>query len=402
MIKRIAIVFLLTCSLFGQTSYYSTYGFGLPSPAISARYLALGQTGIAIPDSISLNVSNPALWDGFMTTSVQGQMGVSSFSTSSDLPGATLSQFLGFSFKFPIGKDAGFAMGIIPYSRMKGEISYNDSIDFYGEPVRYSSDVDVEGGISEFFLGGGYRIGERLSLGLKTRLFFGSYLTRMATDVLDDGSVNTYYRKYVVVEGSQLELGAYWISLNRKLELGATYTQNLNFDYYRYYDYYFGDDTTTDVQSLKFPTTFQFGVRRKLGEALAFSADFAYSMVSTSLFEDFSVINTSSTQDPFCVGIGLEKQPAIKVNASYWQKMAFRAGAFYKTEAIYQSGKLSETGISFGVGVPFNHYSNRIDLAVVASIRDGFLSETIGKEKLLSFYASVTTGELWFKRFKRF
>ncbi|MBU1636001.1 hypothetical protein KJ762_16070, partial [bacterium] len=311
-------------------------------------------------------------------------------------------QFLGFSFKFPIGKDAGFAMGITPYTRMKGEISITDSIESYDPKVYYSSEVDVEGGISEFFLGGGYRVSPRLSLGLKTRLFFGSYLTRMATDVDDDGSVNTYYREYAVVEGSQLELGAYWISQNQKLELGATYAQNLNFDYYRHFDYYFGDDTTMAVQSLKFPTTFQLGMRRKLGESLAFSADLAYSMVSSSLFEEFSVVNTSSTQNPLYVGIGLEKQPASRINASYWQKIALRTGAFYQTEAVYQDGKLSETGISFGVGVPFNHYSNRIDLAVVASIRDGFLSGKIGKETLLSFYASVTTGELWFKRFKRF
>lgn len=400
--KRVAMLVLLTCSLFGQNSYYSTYGFGLSSPALSARHLALGRTGVAIPDSISLNMSNPALWDGFMTTSVQGQLGTSSFTTSSGLPGAAQSQFLGFSFKFPIGKEAGFAMGITPYTRMKGEISYSSSTDFYGDTVSYSSDVDVEGGISEFFLGGGYRINPQLSLGLKTRLFFGSYLTRMATDVDADGSVNTYHRKYSVVEGSQLELGAYWISLDRKLELGATYTQNINFDYYRHFDYYFGEDTTTAIQSLKFPTTFQFGMRRKLGKSLAFSADLAYSVVSVSLFEDFSVVGTSSSRDPFYVGLGLEKQPVIRGNAPYWQKIALRTGAFYKTEAVYQSGKLSETGISFGIGIPFNHYSNRIDLAFVASIRDGFLSETVGKEKLLSFYASVTTGELWFRRFKRF
>jgi len=402
MIKRVALLFLLTCSLFGQTSYYSSYGFGLSSPAVSARYLALGQTGIAIPDSISLNISNPALWDGFMTTSAQGQLGASTFSTSSGLPGATQSQFLGFSFKFPIGNDAGFAMGITPYSRMKGKLSISDSTEFYDSMVNYSSEVDVEGGISEFFLGGGYRVNPRLSLGLKTRLFFGSYLTRMATDVDDDGSVNSYYREYAVVKGSLLEFGAYWISQSRKLELGATYTQNLKFNYYQHFDYYFGNDTTMAAQSLKFPTTFQFGLRRKLGESLAFSADLAYSLISSSLFNEFNIVNTSSTQNPIYVGVGLERLPVSRMNTSYWQKIALRTGAFYKTETVYQSDKLTETGVSFGIGVPFNHYSNRIDLAVVASIRDGFLSDTIGQEKLLSFYVSVTTGELWFKRFKRF
>lgn len=402
MIKRIAIVFLLTCSLFGQTSYYSTYGFGLLSPSVAARYLALGQTGVAIPDSISLNRSNPALWNGLMTTSVQGQLGAVSLATSSGFPGTALTQFLGFSFKFPIGKDAGFAMGLVPYSRMKGEYSFTSSTGFYGTMLNYSADVDVEGGISEFFLGAGYRISQRLSLGLKTRLFFGNYRIRMATDIENDGSANSYYRKYIVMEGAQFETGAYWISSNRRLEIGATYTGNLNFDYYRHYDYYFGEDTTMAAQSLKFPTKVQVGVRRKLGKTLALSADFAYSKVAASLFEDFSVLSTSATQNPVYIGFGLERQPTSKVSASYWQKMALRTGAFYRTEAVYQSGGLSEKGVSFGIGIPFNHNYNRIDLALVASIRDGFLSDVIGQEKMLSFYASVTTGELWFKRFKRF
>jgi hypothetical protein len=69
---------------------------------------------------------------------------------------------------------------------------------------------------------------------------------------------------------------------------------------------------------------------------------------------------------------------------------------------IYQSGGLKESGISIGVGLPFMQNLNRMDLAVVAAIRDGFLNNTYGKEKVLSVYISVTTGELWFRKFKRF
>ncbi len=395
------ILFLLMIPLLGQTSYYSSYGFGMLSPAVSPRFLALGQSGLAIPDSIGLNGSNPALWNGFVTTSLQGQLGMSSFNTSVGIPGSVVAQFLGFSFKFPLGKKMGFAMGMQPYSRMHGTSVHQDTVNFYGESVPYLSNVDVEGGISEYFFGAGYRWSERFSCGVKTRLFFGTYLTRMETDI-DDGRTKSYYRKYAGVEGLQIELGAYWINSKRNFELAATYSRNLAFDYYHYYDYYFGDDTTSGSRSIPFPTAIQLGARKTLGGSLAISADLGYALVSPDLYEDFYVINTSGAQNPFYVGIGIERLPSPKLYSSYWQRLSWRGGVFYKSAAVYQSGGLHEMGVSCGIGIPFNRFSNRIDLAVVASLRDGFLTDTIGREQVLSFYVGITAGELWFRRLHRY
>ncbi len=402
MVKRILTVFLIAFPLFGQTSYYSSYGFGIESPTVSARYLALGQTQMAITDSIGLNSSNPALWTGFITTSVEGQLGTSFFNSSTGAPGASKTRFLGLSMKFPIGKDIGIAMGITPFTRMIGELTYIDSTNFYGSMVPYRADIGVRGGISQAFIGGGYRLNSHFNLGLKVHLFFGSYLTKMATDIDINESVNSYFRKYTIVDGSQLGLGAYWTSSNRKLSLGSYLDYNMSFKYSRFYDYYYGDDDSSAAKHIDYPTTLRFGVCQKITKSLAFSADLGYSIVSKTLYKDFFIFEPSESQNPFFVGVGLENQVFPKINAPVWQRISYRAGAFYKTGSVYQSGGMSETGVSFGLGIPFNHYSNRIDLAVVASVRDGFLSATIGKEKVMSFYASITTGELWFRRYRRF
>ncbi len=399
MIKRILIVMLLTVSLFGQNSNYSSYGFGLSSPSIPVRNLALGGTGLAIPDSISLNLLNPALWSGFVTTSLQGQVGTSTVGAEPGFTDLVMTQFLGFSFKFPIGKKIGVAMGITPVTRMRAEKSFfSDSTSL----IQYTSDVDVKGGISQFFFGGGYRVSPNFSLGLKTQIFFGNYLTKMATDLDIDGGMNSYFRKYTIIQGTQLGLGAYWVSKDRKMEVGTTIDHRLKFDSYSNYDFYFGPDSTTKKKNIPYPSTFQLGVRRKMTGSLALSVDVSYSLVPKSLYNDFYVVETSDAQNPFYAGIGFEKATALRPGASIWSRMALRTGAFYKSESIYQSGGLQETGISVGVSLPFNHNLNRIDLAIVASIRDGFLNETIGKEKVLSFYAGITTGELWFRKFKRF
>ena len=393
---------LLTGSLFGQNSYYSSYGFGLSSPSIPVRNLALGGTGLAIPDSISLNLLNPALWNGFVTTSLQGQVGTSTVSADPGSPGLVLTQFLGFSFKLPIGKKIGVAMGIAPVTRMTAEKSFSDSASFGSSTVPYTSDMDVKGGISQFFFGGGYRVNPQLSLGLKTQIYFGNYLTKMATDLDTDGGMNSYFRKYTIIQGTQLGLGAYWVSKDRKMEVGTTIDHRLKFDSYNNYDFYFGPDSTTKKKNISYPSTFQLGIRRKMTGSLAFSVDISYSLVPKSLYKDFYVIEISDAQNPFYAGIGFEKATAPGPGVSTWNQMALRAGAFYKSESIHPSGGLQETGISVGVSLPFNRHLNRIDLAIVASIRDGFLNETVGKEKVLSFYAGITTGELWFRKFKRF
>jgi hypothetical protein len=66
--KQFLLLIGLTGLLLGQNSNYTQYGLGMSSPNSSVRSLALGNTGLAIPDSISLNLMNPALWNGFVTT----------------------------------------------------------------------------------------------------------------------------------------------------------------------------------------------------------------------------------------------------------------------------------------------------------------------------------------------
>lgn len=398
MYKRILLLLLISGSLIGQNSNYSSYGFGLPTPYLSVRSLGLGNTGVAISDSLSLNLANPALWNGFATTSLQGQLGSSMLENQQGI----LTQFLGFSVKFPVGDKIGLALGITPVTRMNGKKSFTDSTSFGSTVVNYSSDVQVSGGISQFFIGGGYRVSPRFQLGLKAQVYFGNYLTKMDTDLDDDGSINSYFKKYTIVQGVQIGTGSYWISRDRKSELALYLDYRLKFESYRMYDFYFGDDSTTSRQAIPYPATFQLGARRKISKSLAFSADVSHSIVSGSLFKDFYVLEKTEVQNPFYIGLGIEKEKPYLPGSNIWQQMALRGGVYYKSEMIYQSGGLKESGISIGVGLPFMQNLNRVDLAIVAAIRDGFLNETYGKEKVLSFYISVTTGELWFRKFKRF
>ncbi|HOG75859.1 MAG TPA: hypothetical protein PLQ47_06490, partial [Candidatus Marinimicrobia bacterium] len=178
--SRRTILFLLILSLNGwsQISYYANYGFGVESPANSVRILGMGRIGTAVRDSMSLNQSNPALWQGFGSTSLQGQMYTSALSIPDlDFKGRIVN-FSGFSFKLPVGKRAGLAIGLAPLSRMKSSVSFADSLIFQDDKFEYNSVVELSGGISELYLGSGYRVSPNLAIGLRANFLFGNYVVR--------------------------------------------------------------------------------------------------------------------------------------------------------------------------------------------------------------------------------
>jgi hypothetical protein len=399
--KRFLLWLGLTGILWGQNSNYAQYGFGMPSPSFSVRSIALGNTGLAMPDSISLNLLNPALWNGFVTTSIQGQLGSSGLTDEQGATDQFLTQFLGFAFKVPVKKSIGIAIGIAPLTRMVAQKTFVDSTDFGAAPIYYSADMNIKGGISQFFMGGGYRLNPQLCLGFKIMVNFGSYLTKIATDIDYDGSINSYTSKYTDIEGTQLGLGSYWANKHQDLELALYLDLPINFQTYRIYDFYYGPDSTTAKSRISFPSHLQLGLRKKWHDVLAFSLDFAYSMIPKTMFADFIVFEPIKAQNSSFIGIGIESNRASKSGEPIWRKLILRGGAYYKSGSIYQAGGLTETGVSLGMGIPFHYNLSRVDLAVVSSVRDGFLNDIAGKEKVLSFYVSVTTGELWFRKYRR-
>ncbi|MCK4295777.1 MAG: hypothetical protein KAX28_03865, partial [Candidatus Marinimicrobia bacterium] len=72
--KLLALLILFSTVAFAQNSFYSSYGFGIESRSLPVRMIGMGNTGSAVEDSLSLNTLNPAFWNGFLSTSLQGQV----------------------------------------------------------------------------------------------------------------------------------------------------------------------------------------------------------------------------------------------------------------------------------------------------------------------------------------
>ena len=400
--KLLALLILFSTVAFAQNSFYSSYGFGIESRSLPVRMIGMGNTGSAVEDSLSLNTLNPAFWNGFLSTSLQGQV-ESSFLNVPEVPfNNALSRFMGFSLKLPITKKIGVAFGLMPETRVHAKNTFVDSTKFIDSFIPYRYSVEALGGISEFFIGGGYRINPQWRVGIKTKLYFGNYINKGSADINNNGTVDSYYNRRVTVNGSQIGLGVAWVDKSGELCLSGYIDQSINFKYKTDYDYFYGPDSTIGFKSLNYPSSYRLGISKKLPMNLRFNTDFRFTKVSSSLFNDFYQFKRTSSKDSYFIGIGLEKLPSDRKDSKFLAKLFFRIGTYYRTEPFYYlQKKVEESGVSFGIGVPFRRDLSRLDLAIVAAKRDGFLNEKIGSEKVISLHIGITTGGIWFRKSKR-
>lgn len=402
--KIITSILLITTVGLSQNSFYSIYGFGSKSPSTPVRSLGLGKTGSASIDTIGLNTLNPALWTNFLTTSMQGQVNSSHLSSTDVSFKGTLSRFTGFSFKFPIGRRIGAAIGVEPETRANADRSFIDSTSFGNSFVPYENRVDVTGGISSLFFGSGYKLTKHIALGAKIKVFFGSFSSKYNTDIGGEGGIDSNFEKQISVNGSQIGFGILWTSKNNKASLSAYTEQSVNFKYKTFLNYQYaslgnweGLDTSTCYNSLDYPSFYRIGFAQDISGLLNLSIDLGFSKMPISTLQKFYLFEPISSTDSYFIGVGFEKKPPIKSRNS-WEKLFYRVGGYYDREPIYHFDKeVTEYGISVGLGIPFNYGLSRLDFALIFSQRSGFLDEKIGRENMMSFNIGITAGEIWFR-----
>ncbi|HPC35508.1 MAG TPA: hypothetical protein P5268_04335 [Candidatus Marinimicrobia bacterium] len=403
--SRRAILFLLVLSLNGwaQISYYANYGFGVESPANSVRILGMGRAGVAVRDSMSLNQSNPALWQGFGSTSLQGQMYASTLSIPElDFKGKMVN-FSGFAFKLPVGRRVGLAIGLAPLTRMKSSVSFADSLIFQGDKFEYNSTVELSGGISELYLGTGYRVSPNLAVGLKAQLLFGNYVVRNHTEIDSDNDLESYYKRTIAVDGNRITIGLLLSDHSQRYNLAATIEKGNKFKSSTFIENNYGPDTTIKSDPINFPTIIKVGINLPVTKNLALNADMQYGIYEADLFQKFYIFQQfkSDSRNSFAVGVGLEKSPGQAFKNTFLQKLYYRGGAYYQTEPVYLNSGIREYGITAGISLPFFYNLNRMDFALTYGLKNGFLSDEIGNEKILNIHFCITTGEPWFRKYKK-
>ena len=397
--KRILLITIIAINiLFAENSFYSQNGFGLISENISVRSQGLGNSGNAIVDSLSLTSENPAFWYNFETTSLQGELTAANQNAEKLDGGFRSSGLSGFSMKFPVGEYIGVAFGLKPNFRSNFETTNIHNQPFNGDTIVFVNESKYSGGISEAFLGFGYKLGSRLSFGLKSKILFGNYDFYNKTDKLNNSTMDSEYSEKLEMSGFQTEFGLGW-NQRDNFTLGLSYSIHHSFNYRSHYDYYFGADQSTKNKDVKMPSQLTISLQKKLIKQLYFTSDFYYLQDYSNLVENVRFFSDIKSDDSYFVGFGLERVHGRKIEKKFWKNFNYRLGGFYRTEPFYKNNdQVKDLGVSAGFGIPMNFNMTQLDVAVQYVQRSGFLEDEIGKESIYKLSVGITTGGLWFRR----
>lgn len=218
----LALLFTITAfSQSGLNSIYSAYGIGDVQVRDYNGYGGMGGLGVALPSVTTLNDLNPASYAYLPSNRLMLELsfGGKSVNYTNSTQNISAGDFtiqkaaMGLS----LFKNLGTSFGIKRYS----SVDYLTSGNLYviGTDSKLSSEIEGNGGLYQFYLSNGLKIGKNLSVGLTTGLLAGSVNRRenILTSASDGISIekNLYYSEFVLNGGLQYAFkagGLKWIA----------------------------------------------------------------------------------------------------------------------------------------------------------------------------------------------
>ena len=407
-------IFLLNIfSAYSQTnisSPYSRYGLGQIHQNNSIKAMSMGGVCYAQSASDFINISNPASYSAFDTTSFVFEGGINGvFCQLRNQNNAVFTSNLSLNyllFGFPISKRFAFSFGLLPYSNIGYSIIDSAHITDIGD-IKYF--FKGEGGFNKFYGGASAKLFKGLSAGLNVSYLFGS-LNKSRTVTFPE-SVNIYSiheSNETKVSDIILDYGLLYqkrFKNDNTLSLGLVtgLTSKLNakefiltesFSGITYASTYIKDtlENTTTSGDIILPPYFGGGLVFKKGNKWLVGADY-----KTQQWEDFSSFGkTDSLRNSSQAALGFSILPSNPTGSNIWSKSTYRIGIRYAmTYLQLRNTQLNEYGISFGFAFPMQRSKSTINLGFEFGQR-GTVENNLIKESFALVSCSLSIYERWF------
>lgn len=403
--------FSFSLSLRAQGSLYSVFGLGDLAYLPSSQSGGMGYVGVAVASPLYINRINPAMLSAINTTRIVGDLSYAGFSAMGNLGAAyqAFTSFNGAGFAVPIWKSV-FATGIYPYSRL----DYNQrQIGRLELPETDTTNLEYRyrgiGGLSTVPLAlaftpynnrfrGTIRLGVSMNIMFGTvertrETFLGSALTPQLTSIIEERASGTTF----TFGGSYTK--PRFFSPDGLLTFGASFTTGSTLNGERR-DFLSGNGIADTLQSptgaVTLPSTLALGISY-LNDSYLLGLDIV--LQNWSRFQYFGE-DVSYARNSFRFGVGGEKQPNRERRSGFFQRMAYRAGAYYHQTPLRLAGTaIDEIGFTAGVGVPISGEFSRFDINFEYAMR-GTTAQNLIKENIFRLRFSLNAGELWFQKRK--
>ncbi|WP_299228392.1 hypothetical protein [uncultured Psychroserpens sp.] len=411
----------------GTASPYSFYGIGTLKFKGTVENRSMGGLSI-FTDSIHVNLRNPASYVGpnlkvFNNENrpVKFSVGASHNSfdlesnSGSDKTSSTTFDYL--AMNLPLGK-FGVGFGLLPYTSVgyKLEDITNNQIQ-----NRYRG----EGGLNKVFAGLGYKITDKLNVGVDINYNFGN-IQNSAIEFIYDGEGNLV--QYLTREdnrsdlsGLNFNIGLNYISMiNDKLELQAGLTYSPKSDITSNNERSFSTiiinqasgqefvvntvdgnlaSRNLETTDLTLPSRFSFGAG--IGQPRKWFLGAEYTLQNTSEFANPIVsIENATFVNSTNIAIGGFYIPDYNSFSGYFNRVTYRAGLhFERTGLKINNENINEFGMSFGVGLPVGNLFSNANLGFEVG-RRGTTSQNLIQENFVNFHLSLSLNDRWFEKKK--
>lgn len=393
-------------------SPYTRFGFGELSDANATDSKAMGGIGVASRSKTSINTINPASYSTVDTMSFMFDVGVgglySRFTDPTGTKNSLNSNLEYVTMQFPLAKNMGFSAGLLPYSFSGYSFFNEDSIAITNNStnpdyVHYSRIYSGAGGISQVYAGLGYKLFDKISLGVNAYYMFGQsmnirYLSFIESSVNGISALNsvTEYNS-IDVKNFRFRYGLqYFETINKKhsFTLGGVFenqaAMNGSFSKIIINN---GSDTIHYDNKFETPLSWSAGLNYKYDQKLMVGVDYSMQNWGSALFFG----KTDSLQNRSKLAVGAEYIPDIR-GRKYSDRIRYRAG-FNVSDSYYKvngNAPAKNFGISFGVGLPLRNSATVVN----ASFEYGKVgASSMLREDYLKFTFSAAFNEMWF--FKR-
>ena len=382
------------------SSPYSLYGLGISNGLNTGKINTLGGTGIAMPSIDFINNLNPASYGGILSKSFLYEIGMKvemkHLNDNSESESRINGNFSNLSLAFPISKNSGLGMTLLPYTTVGYSITGVET-NIEGSRETFFSNITGSGGLNDFKLNYGYSLTNKFRLGVFGSYLFGSINEEEIDSIKNlifETSESNYYRGFQFGTGLQYDLSNI-ISLgaivNFPTQLEGSQNKTVSIE---------GAlpiiDDDFDLDSFKIPLEMGFGLHAKINKN--FFINFDYKRNFWDVTEQSDYIGKYVNQDIF--GMGTEYIPQNN-SIQYWKRIQYRAGFNYDNGYLSINGnKINNYSFTIGAGLPFGRVTNSMLNIGYSYGQKGLISDSLIQENYHILSLNVSLEGRWFYKRK--
>ena len=415
MIKKIivSICVLLSFSTFaqrGSSSAYSFYGIGDKKFEGTSENRSMGGLSI-FPDSIHMNLQNPAGFAGLKLTTFSVSGSFNSIKSVTNLEeGKSQNTSVDYlAVGIPISPKWGAGFGLLAYSAVGYRIQ-----DITLGSFATSNQYKGNGGINRVFFSSGYKVNSHLSLGANIDYNFGQIETS-SVEFKQFVQFGTQEVNISQVSGFSFNAGAMWdkkVTAKEKLFLSLIYTPESTLtltnartvstvQFSSVSDPFPIDEQKIQVANttIRLPSKISLGTGFGQERKWLVGAEFTLSQ-SNSLQNRFEDITNAKFENGTKISVGGYFIPEFNSFSSYFKRVTYRAGLRHEnTGLIINNKSIEDTAITAGFGLPVVGSFSNVNLGIEYG-RKGTKDANLVRENYINFTMSLSLNDKWFVKRK--